>query len=453
MAQKIITEKTEKYSTANLINALTDTLPNDMRDSLPLVEDEKSLYEFGKSILNAPLTYNRWIYTLLNRIGLTYITNRLYQNPMNMFIKGVLEYGEVIQNIVFGLQDPHQYSPEFAQLNVDFYEKPQVMVEYFVLNHMKYYKTTTNEREMELAFVSFSNFESFLNKQIEQLYTSAYNDEFLMMKYLLALDILSGKMNVEQITSDITDQVESILGASNDLIFLSEENNPGGAPSYSDKSKQWLIINSRYAARMNVRVNATAFNRDDVQFLGHQVMVDGFGKINDDRLKKLFTDEKGNLMLGYRQLTKEEKEALNNIPAVLVDEDYFQIYYKKLMVKSRENEEGLYTNHWLHKWTVYATSIYAPRVIFVEGDPQVVSITITPKNASASPNQTVQFTADVTTNDFASKAVTWSSSSEKSPIDNNGLLRIGGGETGTITVTATSVADSSVTDTATITIN
>jgi uncharacterized protein YjdB len=129
------------------------------------------------------------------------------------------------------------------------------------------------------------------------------------------------------------------------------------------------------------------------------------------------------------------------------------------------NGEGLYWNYWYHVWKTFSISPFAQSVVFVPGTPSVTSITISPSTATVSAGQIVLFSADVATENFASKAVTWTLSavdSDSAAIEDldayitvEGELHIGASiESGTvITVTATSVYDSTVTSTATVTVS
>jgi uncharacterized protein YjdB len=92
--------------------------------------------------------------------------------------------------------------------------------------------------------------------------------------------------------------------------------------------------------------------------------------------------------------------------------------------------------------------------------PAVSAVDVTPSTATVSAGQKLQLSASVTTTGFANKAVSWSidsdaetESANKATIDQKGMLSIPAGhDEGDVVVKATSVYDTSVSDTATITV-
>ena len=89
--------------------------------------------------------------------------------------------------------------------------------------------------------------------------------------------------------------------------------------------------------------------------------------------------------------------------------------------------------------------------------PGITSVTVSPDTATVSPGIPVQLKATVVTTGFANKAVTWSVDSDSEAdgisVDLNGLVTIPTTATvEDVTVTATSVFDTTKTDTATITL-
>lgn len=91
--------------------------------------------------------------------------------------------------------------------------------------------------------------------------------------------------------------------------------------------------------------------------------------------------------------------------------------------------------------------------VVVPVQPVVNSVTVSPKTAAVEKGETQQFTAVVSATGGAAQTVAWSVDSTLSSIDANGLLSVGANETkDTLTVTATSTADNTKKDTATVTV-
>ena len=111
-------------------------------------------------------------------------------------------------------------------------------------------------------------------------------------------------------------------------------------------------------------------------------------------------------------------------------------------------------------WRVFSTSPFEQAVVFIDDTtPSVTSVTVSPSSGTILQGQSLQLSASVVTVGFANKAVTWSvvdsTTSEAVDgvtIDESGLLKVASTVANdlTFTVTATSVYDSTVSGTATI---
>lgn len=126
------------------------------------------------------------------------------------------------------------------------------------------------------------------------------------------------------------------------------------------------------------------------------------------------------------------------------------------------NPVTLENNHFLHVWGIKSTSPFENGVVFTAGvAPSVTSVTLSPEEISLSAGLSATITADVKTNGFANKAVTFGitkgGEDGKATITENGLLTIAKdydktGDEPQITVTATSIYDNRVTGTCSVTV-
>ena len=78
----------------------------------------------------------------------------------------------------------------------------------------------------------------------------------------------------------MSDIVTTIKGTSNLIEFPSRQYNPAHVFQHTDKSDQYLIINAKFDAQMDVNVLASAFNMDKAQFMGQRVAIDSFGSLD-----------------------------------------------------------------------------------------------------------------------------------------------------------------------------
>lgn len=443
-------------TSVDILNAIRNNASADYRNYIPQADDSlDSVRSIGNILMNYPALQNEFLNALVNRIGKVLVTSKMYDNPWNMFKRGMLEFGETIEEVFVEIAKPFEYDPETAESEVFKREIPDVRAAFHILNYQKFYKVTVQRDQLRQAFLTWDGVTDLITKIINSMYAGANYDEFLVMKYLVAVNILNGRLKAVQISdpSNVTN-MKSVVGAiksvSNGMEFMTTEYNQAGVHTYTDKRDQYIILTSDFDAVMDVEVLASAFNMDKADFMGRRVLVDSFASLDNDRLALLFKDDEN-----YVPLTQDELDALATIPAVLVDRDWFMILDNLLEFTDQYNGQGLYWNYWLHVWKTLSVSPFANSAVFVPGVPSVTSVTVSPDTVTAGAGQTVLLTAKVVTANFAPQTVTWSvAKNAKATVDITGKVVIGtDAKTGDkIVVTATSTFDSTKNDTCTITV-
>lgn len=445
----------------DILNAIRNSASANYREYVPVASiSQNNIREIGAVIMNMPTLQNEFLSALVNRIGRVIVTSKMYSNPWARFKRGILEYGESMEEIFVNIAKPFQYDPAVAENKVFAREIPDVRAAFHFLNYQKFYKSTIEQEQLRQAFLSWQGITDLIAKIVDAMYTSANYDEFLVMKYLVGKHILNGELTPVQISSvtaaNMKANIGKIKGVSNNMEFMSTKYNLAGVANYSLKDSQYIIVNADFDAVMDVEVLASAFNMDKADFMGHRVLVDSFGSLDADRLSVIFEHEPN-----YEPLTDAQLTALDGIPAVLVDEDWFMIYDNLLEFTEQYNAEGLYWNYWLHVWKTFSISPFANSAVFVPGAPGITSVTVTPDEAVVMPGQNVILSAAVVTTNFASQDVNWTATisgvTDVSPyvtVSPLGVVSVSSDITaGTeITVTATSVVDSTKSDSATITV-
>lgn len=454
------TNSTLNASSVDILNAIRNSATANYRDYVPRAENKaSSVREIGAIIMQFPALQNEFLSALINRIGRVIISSKMYENPWAVFKKGQLEFGETIEEIFVNIAKPFEFDPAVAETRVFAREKPDVKAAFHILNYQKFYKTTIQNEQLRQAFVSWNGITDLISKIVDSMYAGAAYDEFLVMKYLLARHILNGELYAVQIAAPSATTMKTVAGAikgiSNNISFMSPNYNTAGVATYTAKEDQYIIVNANFDANMDIIVLSAAFNMKEADFMGHRIMVDSFGNLDTNRLALLFADDPA-----YTPLTSAEITALNNVPAVLVDRDWFMIFDNMQKFTEQYNGEGLYWNYWYHVWKTFSVSPFNNAVVFVPGAPSITSVSVSPSTATIPAGQSVLLSATVVTANFASKVVNWSltvdGSSENVPADITplGTLTISPGATsGTvITATATSAFDSTKSASATITV-
>lgn len=439
-------------SSVDILNAIRNNASQNYRDYVPkAAHDADSIRQIGAIIMDYPALQNEFLSALVNRIGRVLITSKMYDNPWEFFKKGLLEFGESVEEIFVNIAKPFQFDPAVAETNLFKREIPDVRAAFHIMNYQKYYKATISNDQLRQAFLSWQGISDLIAKIVDAMYTAANYDEFQTMKYMLARHILDGHMYPVEIptvdTANMKYIVSVVKGISNKFTFLSPSYNLAGVQAYTTKNNQYMLINSQFDATMDVEVLASAFNIDKAEFSGRRVLVDSFGSLDTARLNELFAGDNT-----YEEIGSDELAALDAIPAILVDKDWFMIFDNFYNFTEQYNGEGLYWNYWYHVWKTFSVSPFANNALFIPGTPGVTSVTVTPATATVEAGQSVQLSANVVTTNFAPKSVTWSVNSEHATVDSSGKVTVlsTAPASTSITVTATSTYDNSKKGTATI---
>lgn len=441
-------------SSVDILNVIRNNATINYQNYVPLATpNADSIREIGAVIMDNPQLQNEFLSALVNRIGRVLITSKMYENPWSMFKKGLLEFGETIEEIFVNIAKPYQFDPAVAESNLFKREIPDVRSAFHIMNYQKYYKTTIQNDQLRQAFLSWQGITDLIAKIVDSMYTGANYDEFQTMKYMLAKHVLDGRMYPVTIPTvsdtNMKTIVSTIKGVSNNYEFMSSKYNLAGVQNYSMKADQYLLINSKFDATMDVEVLASAFNVDKAEFAGKRVLVDSFGSLDIDRLNILFAGDPT-----YTEISETDLEALDAIPCILVDKDWFMIFDNYFNFTEQYNGEGLYWNYWYHVWKTFSVSPFANNALFIPGVPKVTSVTVSPATATVKAGQNIALSAVVQTEYFAPQSVDWASDTDDVTVNKSGVVTVGADVVaGTqITITATSTYDSTKSGTSTITV-
>lgn len=446
--------RTLTTSAADILNVIRNNASVDYRNYVPKADanDVESIRTIGAIIMDYPALQNEFLNALVNRIGRVMLTSKMYSNPIAFFKKGVLEYGESIEEIFVNIAKVQEFNPEIAEQEVFKRVVPDVRAAFHIMNYQKFYKATVTQEQLKQAFLSWDGVTDLIARIVDSMYTGANYDEFLVMKYLLARHILDGRVYPVTVPTVTAENAKAIIttvkGVSNKLTFMNSEYNPAAVRTFTDKTDQYMIVNSVFDATMDVNVLASAFNMDKAEFLGHRVLIDGFGDLDVARLGEIFAGDPT-----YNEPSKEELAALNAIPAVIVDKDWFMVFDMLTQFTEQYNGQGLYWNYFYHVWKTFSVSPFANSVLFVPGTPSVTSVTVSPTTATVQKGGSVSLSAVVATEYFAPQTVVWTSSADDVKVSAAGVVTVDADAKSTsATITATSAFDSTKKATCTVTV-
>lgn len=412
-----------------ILNTIRANASSDYQERVP-VATRQNIAEVGNAITNYEPTRNEFLNALINRIGMVIIQSRLYENPLREFKKGMLEFGKDIEEIFVEIAKAQSYNPEVAETEVFKRVIPDVKTIFHRMNRQDFYKVTISNDQLRTAFLSYRGIEDLIGRIVDSLYSGDNYDEFLLMKHLM-LDYGNKGLFYPITVTAVTDEATAkkltvkLRATAKTIGFMSPNYNAQGVHTFTPMEDIIIFMTPETEALMDVESLARAFNLEYADFLGRVVIVDDFG-------------------------------GLENVQALMVDRQWFMVYDTFFNFTEQYNAQGLYWNYFFHHWQVLSTSQFANAIAFTTETPAITSVTISPKTATVSKGQNVQFTTTVVATGMASEAISYNVTgafSDNTTITSNGLLIVGSDETATeLTVSAISIFDSSKNDSATITV-
>lgn len=415
-----------------LLNTIRANASTVYQDRIPEATAQ-NIHDVGEQILSFEAQANEFVNALINRIGLVILNNRMATNPLAALKKGRLAVGETIEEVYIDVIKSQVYDPVAAQDTLFKRHLPNVLSVFHTVNSELNYPLTISNEQLRKAFMSYDALDRFIAGLVDSLYKSATLDEFVQMKALMKEWGTQGRFLVEPITA-VTDEASAkeamvkIKAVSDAMTIFSNAFNYAGVWTSTPKEEQYLITTPAINARLNVDVLAAAFNLDKAEFAGHIIVTDNLGGLED-----------------------------SGIEMILVDKNWYQCYDYLRTFKTAYNGEGLYWNYFYHVWMVYSLSPFANAVAFGTATPTVTEFTVTPSATTLKAGQSVQIETAVTGTGNPTDKATYAISGATDPetfVTTMGKVVLGSKETGpTITVTATSVQDTSKTATCTITVS
>lgn len=359
--------KATTQALADALNTIRANSSADYQSRVPIAT-QTNLQEVGNPILSYSATMNEFLSALVNRIALTIVSNRVYENPLAILKRGSIPLGKDVQEIFTNPAKAVAYDMK-ATTSLLAQTPPDVKAAYHRLNRQDQYPVTISNQVLRQAFVSWDGLETLIASIVNSLYSGDNIDEFLLMKNLIGTAVNSGFMKLSYVGSAVTDETSAkkmltnIKSVSGMMQFPSSNYNSyeqiatsqnivNVTPviTWTPKDRQILFIRSDIMAITDVNVLAFAFNMDKAQFLSRVIEVDNFGSVG--------------LAAG--------------VVAVVADEGWMQVYDNLNEMTEFYNAKSMAWNYFWNHWQVYSYSPFANAVAFIgaaSGDFPVITTT------------------------------------------------------------------------------
>lgn len=370
---------------ANVFNAVRSSSTKSFQEIVPRATND-NIQDLSNILFNDQYTpqLNEFVNNLINRIALTIIRNKSFNNPLSVFKKGSVPLGTDIQDIYENPANAEKYEyTDTAMAKLLTITDPDTHVAYYRRNRQDLFTKTISREGLQGAFVSWDDFENYIAGITTSLYSGNYIKEFDLTKALIDGAYDSGKVVVETVTA-ITDEssakefVKKARSLYLKMSLPSTEYNAyskfsgakGTITTWTESDRIVVITTADVMSQVDVEVLASAFNIDSAKLMGRIIVVDKF----------------------------ENPE----IQAVICDEAWLQIYDNIFRFDEFYNARVMAWNEYLHAWGTFAICPFANAVVlateqptpatqiqFTESTisttvntPKAVALTITPSGAT-----------------------------------------------------------------------
>ena len=359
MAHRIAVS-TLNASTVDILNVIRDNASLAYQNSVPTIQTATDIPKVGEVIYGTPAFANEFINALINRIALVRVQSATFNNPYARLKKGYLDYGESVEEIFVNIAKVFEFSQEKAEARELKQYKPDVKSAFHTMNWRVIYPVSVSDEELRMAFLSAEGVTDLIARIVDSVYTAANYDEYLLFKYMLIKAATSGGLKPVAVdNSDAKNWAKAFRGTSNMLPFMKNQYNAAGVLNTTPKERQVIFMDAQFNADFDVDVLSAAFNMDKADFMGSLYLIDDWSTFDNDRFSVIRANSDG-----IEEVTSTELTLMQSVKAVIMDEEWFQVYDNLNRFAEKFVASGLRWNYFYHTWKTVSFSPYANAVVF-----------------------------------------------------------------------------------------
>lgn len=308
-----------------------------------------NIAEIGQAFQTYSMLYNEFCEALINKIGKTIISQKMFKNPLARFKSGGITSPHDIEEIFIemakaeGAYDPEGKNPLGRRAPSD------VKVVYHRQNRQDYYAISIGDIDFVRVFRSEATLDVFIKGQINSVYSADEYDEYQAMKNVLATFKNAAGDAPGYFDYEVTDMaaatskeewakefVKAVRKAVKDAKFPSTQYNVAGVKTWSKPSELVLLLNKDVTVEVDVERLASAFHQSetDIKVVPTIIDMDDFGSLTDTY-------------------------------GLLVDREWFRIYDTLMTMRQQSpNAQGLFTNWFFHHHQILSASPFKTAMRF-----------------------------------------------------------------------------------------
>lgn len=349
--------------TIDILNVIRTNASYAYQQSVPEISDAQGIPRVGEVLYGNPTLANEFINALVNRIALVVVNSATFNNPTFVDLKkGYIEYGETVEEIFVKIIKAIEFSPEKAGGREFKRNIPDVQSVFHTMNWRVIYPITIQREDLRRAFLSADGVENLIISILDQIYVSNSYDQYLLFKYMLIKAISAGKAYpVAFDANDLSKGAIQFRKYSNLLTFMKSDFNEAHVLTNTPKERQQIFMDAEFNAAYDVTVLSAAFNMTLAEYSGKLRIIDDWTTFDNDRFDVI---RQNSDML--EEVTAAELTLMADVKAVLVDENWFQVYDNENVMSDTPVASGLYWNYFYHVWMTFSHSPFSNIVVFVD---------------------------------------------------------------------------------------
>ena len=315
------------------LNAIRSAASTEYQTRIPLATRD-NITAIGNTLSTYTTLMNEFTTNLIGKIGLTVFSDTSFENKLAPFKKGFLGAGVDVEEIFIEMAAAAAFDKDGTTTLAR--AKKEVLVKYHRENRQDTYKVTLADSQLKNAFASPSGVTTLLDKFVASVYNGSENDEYILMKELLAEYAANyTDYQIAPITDAATTQtfLRTVRKAVADVGFVSTAFNKAGVKTMTRPQDLVLLVNKDILSHVDVDVLAKSFNLGKTDFEPKIIVLDDFGSMADTY-------------------------------GLLVDKDFFMVYDTLHRVEEQRNAQGMFTNHFLHIWQILSLSEFKNAIRF-----------------------------------------------------------------------------------------
>lgn len=329
----------------DVVNAIRNEASAAYRAAVP-IGNYGNIQDVGNPIMTYQSVQNEFLSALVNKIALTIVNQKMFENPLAFLKKGTNPLGLDVEDIYTNPSEASEYEPDNFQ-GILTPVTPDTKATYYRRNRQDKYKVTIKNEQLQAAFTSWSNLEGLIASIVNSLYNGNTIGEFDLTKGIVGNAVADGKVNqivLAPPTSEATATafLTSMRGVTSAMQFPSSTytnyalmggtGNP--VVNWTSIDDMLIMVRADVAANVDVQKLSAAFNLSYADYTARQIIVDKFN-------------------------------GADNMYALVADREFFQIWEKTRKMTEFYNAEVMAWTYWWHCWDTFSLSPYANAVAYV----------------------------------------------------------------------------------------